>query len=133
MKLIAVAACLVLLGDDFAIAHEVSPERLTPIVLAVRKARVSVVSIKGQKTVTEPAEGATADASEAPRQVNGMGTGKTKAIALAIATKSQAHPHRANSENSQQSRAFGIHKSGAPEDRRRLWTAAVLRRSLAGR
>src|SRR6185436_12549883 len=45
-------------------------------VLAVRKARVSVVSIKGQKTVTEQAEsGSTADASEAPRQVNGMGTG----------------------------------------------------------
>src|SRR4051812_38049494 len=76
MKLIAVAACLVLLGGDFVAAHEVSPERLTPIVLAVRKARVSVVSIKGQKTVTEQAEpGATADASEAPRQVNGMGTG----------------------------------------------------------
>src|SRR6185295_12040713 len=76
MKLIAVAACFLLVGADFAAAHEVSPERLTPIVLAVRKARVSVVSIKGQKTVTEQAEsGSTADASEAPRQVNGMGTG----------------------------------------------------------
>src|SRR4051812_30129719 len=76
MKLIAIATCFVLVGADFAIAHEVSPERLTPIVLAVRKARVSVVSIKGQKTVTEPAEpGKGGDASEAPRQVNGMGTG----------------------------------------------------------
>src|SRR5215211_6759215 len=76
MKLIAVAACLMLLGTDLAAAHEVSPERLTPIVLAVRKARVSVVSIKGQKTVTEKSEsGSKADTSEAPRQVNGMGTG----------------------------------------------------------
>src|SRR3954447_8311618 len=76
MKLIAVAACFLLMGTDLAPAHEVSPERLTPIVLAVRKARVSVVSIKGQKTVTEPPEpGKTGDASEAPRQVNGMGTG----------------------------------------------------------
>src|SRR6476660_5238589 len=76
MKLIAVAACFVLLGPDLAAAHEVSPQRLTPIVLAVRKARVSVVSIKGQKTVTQHSEaGTTADASDAPRQVNGMGTG----------------------------------------------------------
>ena len=64
------------MGADFAAAHEVSAERLTPIVVAVRKARVSVVSIKGQKTVTEPAEpGSSPEATEAPRQVNGMGTG----------------------------------------------------------
>jgi serine protease Do len=76
MKLMLVAACLVLMGAGLVPAHDVSPERLTPVVLAVRKARVSVVSIKGQKTVTEPTESnATADASEAPRQVNGMGTG----------------------------------------------------------
>ena len=75
MKLLAVTACFMLMGPNLAAAHEVTSERLTPIVLAVRKARVSVVSIKGQKTVTEPAEGSTADASEAPRQVNGMGTG----------------------------------------------------------
>src|SRR3954468_12959908 len=76
MKRIAIAACFVLMGTDLARAHEVSAERLTPIVLAVRKARVSVVSIKGQKTVTEPTEpGGTADPNEAPRQVNGMGTG----------------------------------------------------------
>src|SRR6476660_2416675 len=75
MKLIAVVACLMLLGTDLAAAHEVSAERLTPIVLAVRKARVSVVSIKGQKTVTQHSEsGARADASDAPRQVNGTGT-----------------------------------------------------------
>jgi len=68
MKLIAIAACFVLTGADLAAAHEVSAERLTPIVLAVRKARVSVVSIKGQKTVTEPAEpGNAADATEARR------------------------------------------------------------------
>ncbi len=75
MKLIALAACLTLVGADFAPAHEVSSERMTPIVLAVRKARVSVVSIKGQKTITEPESGRTADATETPRQVNGMGTG----------------------------------------------------------
>ncbi len=76
LKLIAVAVCMLLVGPDLTAAHEVSPERLTPIVLAVRKARVSVVSIKGQKTVTEQAErGSTADVSQAPRQVNGMGTG----------------------------------------------------------
>jgi serine protease Do len=67
---------MLLVGPDLSAAHEVSPERLTPIVLAVRKARVSVVSIKGQKTVSETAERTnTTDASDAPRQVNGMGTG----------------------------------------------------------
>ncbi len=72
----AVAACLTVIGADLATAHEVSPERLTPTVLAVRNARTSVVSIKGQKTVTEPADSATAaDSSETTRQVNGMGTG----------------------------------------------------------
>ena len=54
MKLLAIVACLTLMGADFSAAHEVSPERMTPIVLAVRKARVSVVSIKGQKTIAEP-------------------------------------------------------------------------------
>ncbi len=75
MKLIALVACLTFLGADFASAHEVSAERMTPIVLAVRKARVSVVSIKGQKTIAENEAGRTADTTEAPRQVNGMGTG----------------------------------------------------------
>src|SRR3954465_5095131 len=76
IKLIVIAAGLALMGADLAAAHEVSPERLTPIVVAVRKARVSVVSIKGQKTITESAEpGSTTAASDVPRQVNGMGTG----------------------------------------------------------
>jgi serine protease Do len=73
--LIAAAACSLIAGADFASAHDVSPERMTPIVVAVRKARVSVVSIKGQKTVTESAESGDGQASETPRQVNGMGTG----------------------------------------------------------
>lgn len=76
VKVIAITACFALMGADLAAAHEVSAERLTPVVVAVRKARVSVVSIKGQKTVTEPAEsGSSTEASEVPRQVNGMGTG----------------------------------------------------------
>src|SRR5262245_44696550 len=76
MVLLAVAAGLMVVAADFAAAHEISPQRLTPIVVAVRNARTSVVSIRGQKTVTEPAEGKDgADAQETPRQVNGMGTG----------------------------------------------------------
>src|SRR5262245_25765401 len=54
-------------------AHEISPERMTPVVRAVREARAAVVSIQGQKTVAATEEGGSA--SEAPRQVNGMGTG----------------------------------------------------------
>lgn len=56
-------------------AHEVSAERLTPVVLAVRNARASVVSMRGQKTVVEPTQAADGTETEAPRQVNGMGTG----------------------------------------------------------
>jgi S1-C subfamily serine protease len=70
-----VVACLTVVGVDLAGAHEISPERLTPTVLAVKKARASVVSIRGQKTVTEPADPSKADSSETTRQVNGMGTG----------------------------------------------------------
>src|SRR3954454_23100465 len=66
-------AILSILGAP-AIAHEVSSQRLTPIVVAVKNARVAVVSIRGQKTVTEAEAGASQKA-EAPRQVNGMGTG----------------------------------------------------------
>ncbi|HEX4415716.1 MAG TPA: trypsin-like peptidase domain-containing protein [Lacipirellulaceae bacterium] len=58
-----------------ASAHEVTPERVTPVVLAVRQARIAVVSIRGQKTVLEPAASGDATAAETPRQVNGMGTG----------------------------------------------------------
>ena len=57
-------------------AHEISPQRLTPVVVAVRQARSAVVSIRGQKLVSEAV--ATADSSEVsetPHQVNGMGTG----------------------------------------------------------
>ncbi len=76
MALFASAVILLPIGHDRATAHEVSPERLTPVVVAVRNARASVVSIKGQKTITEPADsGNAADAAEVPRQVNGMGTG----------------------------------------------------------
>ena len=49
---------------------------MTPVVLAVRQARPAVVSIRGQKTVLEPVSSTDSDEeSEAPRQVNGMGTG----------------------------------------------------------
>ncbi|HEX3600921.1 MAG TPA: trypsin-like peptidase domain-containing protein, partial [Lacipirellulaceae bacterium] len=57
-------------------AHEISPDRMTPVVLAVRQARAAVVSIRGQKTVVEPVDSTDSTAAaEAPRQVNGMGTG----------------------------------------------------------
>jgi serine protease Do len=65
-----------LLASGGAWAHEVSPERITPVVLAVRQARPAVVSLRGQKTVVEhtvPAD--STEAADAPRQVNGMGTG----------------------------------------------------------
>src|SRR4051812_31504463 len=65
-----------MLANSSAVAHEVTPERLTPVVLAVRQARAAVVSIRGQKTVVEPAEhGDSSTVAETPRQVNGMGTG----------------------------------------------------------
>ncbi len=69
------ATCSILVNDR-ATAHEVAPERITPVVLAVRNARTAVVSIRGQKTVVEPVDSADpSSAEEAPRQVNGMGTG----------------------------------------------------------
>jgi serine protease Do len=66
---------MLLFGSSLAPAHEITSERLTPVVVAVRNARTSVVSIRGQKTITEPAESGNASETEAPRQVNGMGTG----------------------------------------------------------
>lgn len=51
---------------------EVSTVRLTPIVRAVRDAAPAVVNIRGQKTVTDPADATHRDVS---REVNGMGTG----------------------------------------------------------
>jgi S1-C subfamily serine protease len=62
-----------LFSGSMAVGKEVSPERLTPVVKAVREARPAVVNIQGQKLVagTEDASGA----PEAPHEVNGMGTG----------------------------------------------------------
>jgi serine protease Do len=56
-----------------ATAREISQHRMTPVVTAVRQARPAVVSIRGEKTSLEPA--AKGDDAEAPRHVNGMGTG----------------------------------------------------------
>ncbi len=70
------AACLATtftLAPPCADAREVTPERMTPIVVAVRQARAAVVSIQGQKTVTSSADGS--GTADVPRQVNGMGTG----------------------------------------------------------
>jgi serine protease Do len=73
---IVLSTCSSLASVHQATAHEISPERLTPVVLAVRQARSAVVSIRGQKTVLEPTDSADPKAeAEAPRQVNGMGTG----------------------------------------------------------
>ena len=52
---------------------EVSTVRLTPIVRAVRDASPAVVNIRGQKTVTDPADAVTH--RDTSREVNGMGTG----------------------------------------------------------
>ena len=54
-------------------AKEVSAKRLTYVVRAVRAARPAVVNIQGQKVVASTVQ--TAVGAEAPRQVNGMGTG----------------------------------------------------------
>ncbi|MCC7475298.1 MAG: trypsin-like peptidase domain-containing protein [Pirellulales bacterium] len=57
-------------------SHEISQRRLSPVVVAVKNARPSVVSLRGQKTVLEAADPTDSSAaSEVPRQVNGMGTG----------------------------------------------------------
>lgn len=62
-----------LIGASRVAADEITPRRLTYIVRAVRAARPAVVNIQGQKLV-EPAVQAVGG-TEAPRQVNGMGTG----------------------------------------------------------
>lgn len=54
-------------------ARDISPDRLSPVVRAVREARAAVVSIQGQKTVAAAVENA--GNTDVPRQVNGMGTG----------------------------------------------------------
>jgi len=56
-------------GSGFAAA---SDQRLTPIVKAAQKAKPSVVSIRGEKMVLP---GPQSGGIEAPRRVNGMGTG----------------------------------------------------------
>jgi serine protease Do len=70
-----VIACLgpALLASGTALAREITEQRLTPIVIAVREARPAVVSIQGQKTVPGAADAV--GIPDAPRQVNGMGTG----------------------------------------------------------
>lgn len=79
----ALCACLatiVLLGIseqtvDSAAAKEISARRLTYVVRAVQAARPAVVNIQGQKTVAATVQTAAGSGSDAPRQVNGMGTG----------------------------------------------------------
>jgi len=58
---------------DTAVAKEISAKRMTYVVRAVRAARPAVVNIQGQKVVAPAVQ--TAAGTEAPRQVNGMGTG----------------------------------------------------------
>jgi serine protease Do len=58
---------------DSAVAKEISSRRLTYVVRAVRAARPAVVNIQGQKVVAPAVQ--TAAGTEAPKQVNGMGTG----------------------------------------------------------
>jgi serine protease Do len=53
--------------------REISQQRMTPVVTAVRLARPSVVSIRGEKTAVDP--DSARDDSDTPRHVNGMGTG----------------------------------------------------------
>ena len=70
---VILAHSLLLLSSGEVHSREVSPHRLTPVVLAVRQARPAVVSIRGQKAAVAAAERSQGD--EPPRQVNGMGTG----------------------------------------------------------
>lgn len=72
--LLALTCCSAgLLGIVPTEGREVSKQRLSPVVLAVRQARPAVVSIRGQKTTTNAA--AAVSGADSPRQVNGMGTG----------------------------------------------------------
>jgi serine protease Do len=69
----ALGLSLPLSNGEAGHARVFSELRVTRVVLAVREARPSVVSIRGQKTSTHPEE--TAGGTDVPRQVNGMGTG----------------------------------------------------------
>jgi serine protease Do len=60
-------------ATDPAIGREISQQRMTPVVAAVRQARPSVVSIRGEKTAVAP--DTSGEDSETTRHVNGMGTG----------------------------------------------------------
>src|SRR5262245_8691067 len=78
---LAICACLaayLLAGTPIhclssAVAKEISSKRMTYVVRAVRAARPAVVNIQGQKVVAPAVQ--TAAGTEAPKQVNGMGTG----------------------------------------------------------
>jgi len=65
---ISLGCCLILFGRA-----DGSERRETPIVKAIQRARDAVVNIRGEKTIVQPAE--QASASDAARRVNGMGTG----------------------------------------------------------
>jgi serine protease Do len=69
---LSLALLLICAANDVS-AREISPDRLTPVVRAVRQARPSVVSIQGQKTVASSVE--SVSGADTTRQVNGMGTG----------------------------------------------------------
>jgi serine protease Do len=64
------AVAVILSATPAALAD--APNRVTPIVRAVRDAGPAVVNIQGQKSVTDPVAGGRA---APPREVNGMGTG----------------------------------------------------------
>ncbi|MGO9115659.1 MAG: trypsin-like peptidase domain-containing protein [Thermoguttaceae bacterium] len=68
LRLLACAAVLLVL-PGLAAASE---QRITPIVKAAQKAKPSVVSIRGEKTILP---GPQTTGNDAPRRVNGMGTG----------------------------------------------------------
>jgi serine protease Do len=67
-RLIAIVAIAQLLAISIASA---SDQRFTPVVKAAQKTIPSVVSIRGEKTVLPSPQ----EAADAPRRVNGMGTG----------------------------------------------------------
>jgi serine protease Do len=74
--MLALVAGAGLAGIQPSVAREISSQRMTPAVLAVRQARPAVVSIRGQKLVAEAAPPVdSSEESDVPRQVNGMGTG----------------------------------------------------------
>jgi len=67
------AICSLVLATAPVNGREISQQRMTPVVTAVRQARPSVVSIRGEKTTIDP--DASRENPDVPRHVNGMGTG----------------------------------------------------------